>query len=346
MYTTLSEYLVNQPGEKQFAMVSFFITNPVALRKLKAQWALRNPEHSTVLGRTVNQLQITLHEEFGGSIALVDPCKLEEGFVTEFPVPSAFGMCVNKWDNSLCVTSDLVLRKVKDGRCMKVMNNPLFNDLHTCTLTVSGNLLVTSTGTDAILEVDLEDASKVHWDWLATEHGYNTTPTGKLRTIDRELNYQAVVTTTPEHTTHINTALNDCPNRILATLFHQGDLIEIDRTSKQSQVVLSGLKSPHNIRRRRDGFMVCDTRANRVLLLNYKFRIEKELRGDFNWVQDAIELEGNTSYLVGDSNNDRLVRLDYSGKISSVLKWPSSSRKIAGMELITATQARHIFLQD
>jgi hypothetical protein len=341
---SLSQYLDGQPSDRQLALASFFVTNPKALAKLKAQWALRNPQHSAVLGRTIDELQVLLHEDFGGSLALLDPVRLEAGFIDEFPVPSAFGMCVNEQDNSLYVTSDLVLLKIKSRRCTKVLNNSLFNDLHTCTLSVSGNLLVVSTGIDAILEVAFEDASVVCWDWLATEHGYTTTPAGQSRVIDRRLNYQLVVTTTPEHTTHINTALNDCPDRILATLFHQGDLIEIDRPSKQSRVLLSGLMSPHNIRCRRDGFMVSDTRANRVLLLDHDFRVERELTGEFDWVQDAVELKDELLYLVADSNMDRLVLIDRSSNIQSVLQWPKHSRKIAGLELITLAQARHIFL--
>lgn len=331
-------------GDRCLVAISFFITNSEALRKLKVQWAMRNTEHSQVLGRNRENVQAVPHEEFGGSVVLVDPFQLNKGFLVEVPVPLAFGMCIREQDSSLYVTSGTVLSQIKGGECINKLNNTLFNDLHSLTLSTSGNLLVASTGVDAILEVDFDDASHVFWDWLATENGYGTTGDGNKRCIDREKNYQQTVTTTPDHTTHLNTALNDSPRRILATLFHQGELIEIDRESRQSRVILSGLKSPHNIRRRNSGFMLCDTRANRVLLLDEEFRIATDLQCEFDWVQDAIELERGNCYFVADSNHDRLVLLDRFGKISSAMEYPRNSRKVAGMEIVSATQARNIFL--
>lgn len=342
----LSEFLTNQPKEKQFAVISFFITNPEALKKLKAQWALRDTKHGVVLDKNKDRAQSIDEDKFGGSIALIDPLKLEYGFISEIKIPLAFGLCANKKHRSLYVTSGKVIRQIKNGRCVKVLGNTLFNDLHSLTLTASGQLLVAATGTDAILEVDFEDANRVSWDWLATEHGFNVTPAGKTRYINRNFNYQLINTTTPEHTTHVNAALNDLPNRVLATLFHQGQLIEIDKISKKSRVILSGLKLPHNIHERRGGFILSDTRSNRVLLMNKEFTIEKEFKAGFDWVQDAYELVGSKGYLIADSNNDRVVLLDCLGKISSTLQWPSGSRKIASIELIDSFQARDIFLSQ
>lgn len=342
MIDSLNESLSHDDG--CLVVVSFFITHQEALSKLKAQWAMRNDDHSQVLGRNRDNVKAVPHEEFGGSIALVDPSHLERGFLAEIEIPLAFGMCLNARDNSLYVTNGTTLSKVVGGRCIRTLNNPLFNDLHSLTPSTSGNLMVASTGTDSILEVDFEDASCVYWDWLATERGYGIRGDGSHRRIDRKCNYQSIMTTTPEHTTHLNTALNDLPHRILATLFHQGELIEIKKESKQSRVVLSGLKSPHNIRRRRNGFMVCDTRANQVLLLDESLHIEASLKADFNWVQDAIELVDG--YIVADSNHDRLILLDHSGKTSSVMQYPVNSRKIASMEVVTESQARNIFFQS
>lgn len=340
----LSEYLAQQPDNKQLIVLSFFVTSSVALSKLKAQWALRNVEHSIVLGRIREDMQILPNEDFGGSVALIDPMAMNKGLLTEISVSSAFGLCIRKTDNSLYVTSNTVLSKIESGQCVQTLNNPLFNDLHTCVPSLSGNLLVATTGIDAVLEVDFDNASKVYWDWLATEHGYDTTVAGNVRVIDRQFNYQPVLTVTPEHTTHINTAINDRPNRILATLFHQGEIIEIDMSSKQSRVLLSGLKSPHNIRPRSGGFMVSDTRANRVLLLDGNFAIEREITGMFDWVQDALELDKNLGYLIADSNNDRLMLFDRSGQNTAIMQWAKNSRKIAAMEYITVAQAKDIFL--
>lgn len=333
------------PDEKTLLAASFFVTKKEALAKLRSQWSTRNSEHSRVVGRTKQQTCSVSDREFGGSIVLVDPDDLEAGFLIELSIPLAFGLCFNANDSSLYVTSGTVIRQVKHGVCVKELNNPMFNDLHTITVSESGNLLVTSTGVDALLEIDFDDASKVYWDWLATERGFDKTPSGDPRYISRSVNYQKVVASTPEHTTHINTALNDMPNRVLATLFHQGALIEIDMVSKHCHALLTGLKSPHNIRRREGGYILSDSRANKVLLLDDQFCVEREITGGFNWVQDALEL-GDHSYLVGDSNNDQIIRIDKRGKVIANLPWEKGSRKFAGFEPITAKQAREVFLSE
>jgi len=123
----LSEYLAQQPDDKQLIVLSFFVTNPIALSKLKAQWALRNVEHSIVLGRITEDMQILPNEDFGGSVTLIDPTRMDKGLLAEIPVPSAFGLCVRKTDNSLYVTSNTVLSKIKNGQCVRTLNNTLFN---------------------------------------------------------------------------------------------------------------------------------------------------------------------------------------------------------------------------
>ena len=337
--------ILDLPDEKTLLVASFFVTNKEALAKLRSQWSDRNSEHSRVIGRTRQQTCSIPEKEFGGSIVLIDPDNLEAGFLIELNIPLAFGLCFNAGDSSLYVTNGTVISQIKHGLCVKKLSNPLFNDLHTLTMSEAGNLLVTSTGADSILEVDFDDASKVYWDWLATDHGFDRTPSGVPRHISRTINYQEVVSSTPEHTTHINTALNDMPNRVLATLFHQGALVEIDMVTKQCRTLLEGLKSPHNIRRRKDGYILSDSRANKVLLLDRQFCVESEITGGFNWVQDALEL-GDRSYMVGDSNNDQIIRVDRRGKINVVLSWEKGSRKFAGFETITAKQARGVFLSE
>lgn len=341
----LYEYLLKQPDNKKLAIVSFFITNPAALAVLKNQWAKREQKHAMVLGRSHEETQSVTHDEFGGSIVLVDPFYLEKGIICEIPVPLAFGLCFIKQNLTLLVTSGSCITKIRGGHSVGSLDNSLYNDLHTITKSSDGNVLIVSTGVDAILEVDLETPHKMVWDWLATEHGYDITPSGKTRAIDRKFDYRKEMIPTPEHTTHINTAINDIGNRVLATLFHQGQLIEIDRASKQIRILISGLKSPHNIRCRHNGFMLSDTRANRVLLLNREFRIETEIKADFNWVQDAIEIEENKKffYLVCDSNNDRLVLLNKLGQSVSHLYWQKNSRKVSAVEIITASEVLQIF---
>jgi len=337
--------LLDLPDDTQMLVASFFVTNEEAMRTLKKQWSARSADHGKYLGRSRQETIDLPHEQFGGSIVLLDPKNLERGFLKELSVPVAFGLCHSDSEGSLYVTSGATIWIVRHGKCVKKLSNTMFNDLHALSLTTSGNLLVASTGVDGILEVDCTDAKHVFWDWLATEQGYNTTPAGRVRIVDRTRSHQTDIASTPEHTTHINSAISRGPSTILATLFHQGELIEIERVSKRHRVVLQGLRSPHNIRRRKGGYMLSDSRANRVLLLDQDLQIVGDIRAGFQWVQDAVELNDG-SYLVGDSNNDRVVRVNSQGKLVSSTSWPSGSRKFAAFELISVKAAREIFSEQ
>lgn len=345
MFNTLklSEYLNKQPRDKKLVVVSFFITNSKSLKKLHEQWALRNKGHGKILKKNIAKVKTIDEDTFGGSVVLVDPLNLDNGFIAEMKIPLAFGLLVNHKNKSLYVTSGKKILEIKNHKCVKTISNSLFNDLHCITFSSKGNILVTSTGTDSILEIyNNKRKKRACWDWLATENGFDTTQSGAKRIINRNFDYKPITTITPEHTTHINSALNDKPNRILATLFHQGQLIEINRKTKKVNILLSDLKSPHNIRKKSNGFILSDSRSNRVLLLDDKFKIERILKAKFNWVQDAIEIN-KEQYLIADSNNYRIVLVDCGGNIKSKLKWRRDSKKIASMELIDTLEAKNIF---
>ena len=336
------DYLMKLPSNHELLVISFFVTNPEALVKLKAQWDRRDAEHKRYLGRSKEEYRAVSSKTFGGSISLIDPNRLSLGFISEIKCPVATGTYYHRTKNLLYVGSNKWVRKIKHGKIIDSLGNNLFNDIHSLSENLRGNLLITSSGVDAILEINLDDPRKIVWDWFATENGYNKTPTGKVRVIDRELNYQKLTTTTPEHTTHINSCLNYKQNKILATLFHQGELVEIDIETKRSKILLRGLKCPHFIRGRREGYLISDTRNNRVLLLDKNFKIRRIFKNGYDWVQDTIELS-NGNFVIGDSNNDRIVRVDESGKELEILQMEKSSRKIFSFLTITKNEAVDIF---
>lgn len=335
-------YLMQLPPNYELVIVSFFVTNPEALVKLKIQWAMRDAEHKRYLGRNKEDYKAVSSKTFGGSVALIDPGRLNYGFILEIKCPVATGMYYHKTEDILYVGSNKWIRKIKHGKIIGSLGNNLFNDIHSLSESLRGNLLVTSSGVDAILEIDFNDSRKIIWDWFATENGYNKTPTGKIRVINRELNYQKITTTTPEHTTHINSCLNYKQNKILGVLFHQGKLIEIDMKTKKSKTLLEGLKCPHSIRKRKRGYLICDTRNNRVLLLDNNFKIEKIIKNNYDWVQDAVELS-NGDFLIGDSNNERIIRIDKNGKEVGILQMEKNTRKIFSFLTVTKSEALSIF---
>lgn len=338
----LESYLNKYPDNKKLILVSFFVTDKKVMKNLKELWSSRDASHSKVFKKNDLLLKRLNVENFGGSIVLLDPLNLNKGFISEIKTNLAFGMCVSPQKTSLFVTGGNVIYEIQNRKHKKTISNSLFNDLHGLSLSRSSNLLVVSTGTDSILEIKIGGKSRLLWDWFATENGFEFTATGKKRFIDRTSNYQNISTTTPEHTTHINNAI--CyDGKIFATLFHQGKLIEIDRKSKKFNVILSGLKQPHNFRVRVNGFMICNTRANEVLLLDSKYNVTEVLRSNFDWVQDALEVEYD-KFLIADSNNNRLVLVNRNSQVLSLMDWEKDSRKISSFEIVSKQEAKNIFL--
>jgi hypothetical protein len=184
--------------------------------------------------------------------------------------------------------------------------NPIMNDLHTIRCTASG-LLITSSGTDAIVELTTE--GDINWLWLACAHGYRRTALGTATWTRRARDYRFSMVDTLDQTTHCNSAISvnyRGRETVVATLFHQGEVIAIDKASGRHEVVFRGLRRPHSIRQTDDGWLVCDSRSGVVLLLDRHFWISRVIDHDFNWVQDALALDDET-LLVADSNNSRLI---------------------------------------
>lgn len=339
-----SRYLDQLPDNYEMLLVSFFITNPITLAKLEAQWSKRDAGHKKYLGRRKQHTDALSSKDFGGTVSLIDPINLKQGFIIEIPCHVATGMYYRKSDRVLYVGSNKWIRLIKGGRIIRALGNNLFNDIHTLNPTFVGNLLVTSTGVDGILEINIHNSQETIWDWLATEHGYNLNPSQKIRVIDRSLNYQEIGTSTPEHTTHVNSSLCWTDKKILALLFHQGELVEIDIATKKTRVLLAGMRSPHHLRRRQGGWIISDSRNNRVLFLDESFQVEQILTNNYDWVQDCVQLN-NKSYIIGDSNNNRLIRVCEEGIEEEVFQLKKGQRKMSSFLTIIKAEVEHIFYE-
>jgi hypothetical protein len=184
--------------------------------------------------------------------------------------------------------------------------NPIMNDLHTIRRTAAG-LLITSSGTDSIVELTTQ--GDIGWLWRACAHGYQRTALGALTWTRRARDYRSSMVNTPDQATHCNSAISltyHGRETVVATLFHQGEIIAIDKASGKHQVVFRGLTRPHSIRQVGDGWLACDSHSGAVLLLDSDFWISRVVEHDFNWVQDAVAIDHET-LLIADSNNSRLV---------------------------------------
>lgn len=192
---------------------------------------------------------------------------------------------------------------------------PSFNMLHSLSRSRHG-YLVASTGLDAILE--FSEDGKILWDWWSTDHGFNQSASGEPRLLDKSIDYRGQKFGTLAQTTHVNSAAELPDGTVLATLFHQGMVIAIDRATGAWQPVLEGLDHPHSVRVLNDQYItIADTARGRALLVKltgYKGTIEHEIAVDTDWLQDCgYDLHNDCWYLVDGKKTRIILRSGTSG---------------------------------
>lgn len=194
----------------------------------------------------------------------------------------------------------------KNLTLLSIINNSLFNNVHSIFVTEDRTLIVTSTGLDAIIEIDLE--GNLIWKWFAFEHGYDKDMFGNKREINCDRDYTNIDFPTLYHTTHVNAAIVDPKNsgKILATLFHQGEIVRVDKVTGQVEKVVSGLKNCHSLQHVDKTFICSNTKEGEVILFDEQFKKINLLKFDSKWIQDATITEWNT-FLVGDSERNRIL---------------------------------------
>jgi len=196
-----------------------------------------------------------------------------------------------------------------------VVSLPMFNALHSISRSRRG-YLVASTGVDLLIEFNL--TGEVLWTWWATDHGFELTPTGERRELDKSADQRAQNYGTLKQTTHVNSVAELPDGRILATLFHQGSVILINRESGSWQTVLEGLDHPHAVRvLDEQHFTVADTVHGKALLVGLKGEkasIETVVDAQTEWLQDCrYDAHHNCWVLVDGKNSHIVLRQGLSG---------------------------------
>ncbi|HEX7736416.1 MAG TPA: hypothetical protein VF458_16305 [Ktedonobacteraceae bacterium] len=189
-----------------------------------------------------------------------------------------------------------------------VVSLPLFNALHSISRSRRG-YLVASTGVDLLVEFNL--AGEVLWTWWATDHGFELTPTGERRELDKSADQRIQKYGTLKQTTHVNSVAELPDGRILATLFHQGSVIVIDRESGEWQTILEGLDHPHAVRVvDEQHFTVADTVHGKGLLVSLKGEkasVETVIDAQTDWLQDCRYDALHNCWVLVDGKNSRIV---------------------------------------
>jgi hypothetical protein len=200
-------------------------------------------------------------------------------------------------DGTLLVAEiDRIVHVEPGGRELRQYRHPLFAFLHSIELAADRRrLLAVSSGYDALIEIDLASGDAL-WEWITWEHGFNPSVEG-IHLTRRAEHYRELVAegvparlieperlgahglTTSERTNHPNSACYDPrdPGKILATLGHSGEVVQIDRRSGSWRRVVAGLAAmPHGIEPHGDGWMVTDTLRGECWLLSSSFELERK----------------------------------------------------------------------
>ena len=198
------------------------------------------------------------------------------------------------------------------GTISRRISHPYFNDLHSLERTRRG-FLVTSSGVDSILEIGPD--GELLFEWWAIDHGYAMTPSGQPRESGRGLDHRPMFYHTRFHATHVNSAtIRDEDERfVLALLFHQGLLIEIDRAlpvaEQKPRIILDKLVRPHALERTSMGWLFCNSLSKELVVLDFDLTERKRIPYDGKWIQDCTMLS-NGNIVLGDVDDHRIVELE------------------------------------
>lgn len=246
-----------------------------------------------------------VHHDNEGVLALFDSEGGTVLWTRTLDTPAGFGIHRQRtYVNSMYGNRILVLNEAM--QVDDVVSHPLMNDLHSLLVSDEG-LTITSSGVDAILGLGFDGA--VRWRWLAGEHGYDVSASGRHRKVDVHRDHRRQTINTAEQTTHCNSAVPaqlDGRDVLLVTLFHQGQLVAVDRLSGRVRILLQGMENPHSLRQYGNGWLVANSRASSVVRLDSEFWIADVIEAGFNWVQDAIGLD-EERILIADANHSRFV---------------------------------------
>lgn len=215
------------------------------------------------------------------------------------------------------------------GRLLQRISHPYFNDLHSLERTKRG-LLAACSGTDLVVEVDLQ--SNILWEWWAAEHGYTVTPSGETRPSGRGGEHRNRYYHTRYQATHVNCATMRDPQErfVLCLLFHQGTLLQIDRSlppdQQKGELILDGLARPHSLEKIPGGWIFCNSLSKELVLLDDDLKVSGKVPYDGGWIQDCTRLPNGNIVL---NDVDKTVLVEFAPphwEIVSTTPYPNTWR--------------------
>ncbi len=267
-----------------------------------------------------------VRSSFGGRLVLLDWSARR--VLADRAVPGAAGLAID--DSAVIVGSwnQHCVFKLRGRDTADVISHPWFNYIHSVDITPRSTYLLASAGSDLIVEIT--EAGDIVWEWFGPEHGYDRRPDGSPTFFDRAADYRGMRRSTSEQAMHVNSAIPGPGDTVLATLFHQGQLISINRQSGQAAVRVDGLTKPHGIHRRAGGYILSDTLGHRILLLDERLKITAEIAYGTQWLQDAIPA-GVGAFLT--LENVHIDQLPEPGLTNRIVEIDSAGRPLRGIDV-------------
>jgi hypothetical protein len=290
-------------------LVSFVTTEYQAMKLHWDKYSILSSQ-----GKVGTSKPIGKHIDLGGCLIEIDWESKEVVKKVDLSCPSGFDytsevmIVASMRKNTLYILD-------KDFQIIRYISHPYFNDIHSVSISSAG-LIVTSTGIDSIIELNLN--GEILWSWHGFQHGYAKDKFGVERCLDFNRNHNLYDYPTLTQTTHVNSAIESPKdtNIVYASLFHQGEIIKINKDNKKHSVVYRGLKNCHAICPFSDGFIVSDTKGMRICVFDKDFRYLQSIPVDSNWIADAFATTDKT-HIVSDAHNFQISEIDNAGNIIS-----------------------------
>lgn len=250
-------------------------------------------------------------------------------------------------NNLIGIAAENVVYLISKNEIRKI-ENPWFSYIHALDFS-ENEILISSSGFDCIFKYSIESLKQTY-EWFAWEHGFDISH-------DPVLNSDFILTRMPEvaarliadgkqvrlfdkplsqvlptalRSAFINSVAFDKNDlqKILATFFHRGAVMEIDSSSGNAKSVLENLKNPHGGLLLGNEYLATSTAEGEVVTGNLSSQKRfsftslpgksEELKNS-EWLQNSILLEKNI--LTVDSNRTSFVIFNPDLKCYSVIPY-------------------------